>query len=115
MELQQQLTQPAVCRVLMLLGVPEQIDRDLRQVRRVLHVYEAEWFGNDSVSATDQEFPPRDRTGCRHSWGGMVIIAAADCAAAKIRHLVYLAGFKFASRLIIYDSEMIPNSIIYPI
>ncbi len=45
----------------------------------------------------------------------MVIIAAADCAAAKIRHLVYLAGFKFASRLIIYDSEMIPNSIIYPI
>lgn len=25
------------------------------------------------------------------------------------------AGFKFASRLVIYDSEMIPNSIIYPI
>ena len=25
------------------------------------------------------------------------------------------AGFKFASRLVIYDSEMIPDSIIYPI
>jgi salicylate 5-hydroxylase small subunit len=25
------------------------------------------------------------------------------------------AGFKFASRECIYDSEMIPNSIIYPI
>ena len=24
-------------------------------------------------------------------------------------------GFKFASRLAVYDSEMIPNSIIYPI
>jgi salicylate 5-hydroxylase small subunit len=25
------------------------------------------------------------------------------------------AGFKFAERLCVYDSEMIPNSIIYPI
>ena len=24
-------------------------------------------------------------------------------------------GLKFASRLVVYDSEMIPNSIIYPI
>jgi salicylate 5-hydroxylase small subunit len=24
-------------------------------------------------------------------------------------------GLKFASRLVIYDSEMIPNSVIYPI